>query len=197
MSNSPRQTMDKVFNRLIFQFLPARISPDFFTALRIAFIPLVLWLLALQLFGWALVAFVIAAVFDVLDGSLYRIRKRSSGWGIILDPSADKLLVILTCLFLSFYYPYAVILVLSIIADLMIIAAGFLMLIVFKNFQLPHADVFGKVKMLCESVGVAFVLGYLIFGSFWLWPSFIVMFAALLLGFASFLAYGINFARGK
>jgi len=197
MSNSPRQLMDNLLNRLFFKFLPAKISPDFFTALRIAFIPLVLWLLALRLFGWALVAFVIAAIFDILDGSLYRVRKKSSGWGIILDPLADKLLVILTCLFLSFFYPFAIILILSVIADLMIIMSGFLLLLAFKNFQLPHADVFGKAKMLCESVGVAFVLGYLFFGSFWLWPSFVVMFAAMILGFVSILAYGINFARGK
>ncbi len=197
MSNSPRQLMDGLLSRWFFQFLPAKTSPDFFTALRIAFIPLVLWLLALRLFGWALIAFILAATFDVLDGSLSRVRKKSSGWGIILDPAADKLLVILTCLFLSFYYPYAVILVLSVIADLMIIAAGFLLLVVFKDFQLPHADVFGKVKMLCESVGVAFVLGYLVFGSFWLWPSFVLMLAAMLLGFVSFFMYGINFARGK
>ena len=197
MSNSLQQAMDKFFDRFIFRFLPAMISPDFFTALRIAFIPLVLWLISLQFFGWALVAFVAAAMFDVLDGSLYRIRKKSSGWGIILDPLADKLLVALTCLILSFFYPFAVLLILSVIADLMIIMSGFLLLLAFKNFSLPHADIFGKAKMLCESVGVAFVLGYLVYGSFWLWPSFVLMFASMLLGFVSILAYGLNFARGK
>jgi len=197
MSNSLRQTMDRILNFFFFRFLPDKISPDFFTALRLAFIPLVLWLLALHFFGWALVAFAAAAIFDILDGSLYRLRKKSSGWGIILDPVADKLLIILSCLLLSLYYPFAIVLILSVLADLMIIFSAFLLMLVFEDFRLPHADIFGKVKMFLESVGVAFVFGYLVFGSFWLWPSFVMMFAAMLLGFASFLAYGINFARGK
>lgn len=197
MSNSPRQAMDSMLDRLIFRFLPAGVSPDFFTVLRLAFIPLVLWLIALQLFGWALVAFLAAALFDILDGSLYRVRKKSSGWGLMLDPVADKLLVTLTCLILSFYYPFAAVLILSVIADLMIIFSAFLLMIVFRDYKLPHSDIFGKAKMFAESIGVAFVFGYLMLGSFWLWPSFVMISAAMVLGFVSVLAYGISFARGK
>ena len=67
------------------------------TFLRIALVPVYIWLFALQ--RWhtailALIVFVIAAVTDLYDGRLARKRKEITRLGKFMDPLADKFLVI-------------------------------------------------------------------------------------------------------
>jgi len=74
-------------------FNPANIL----TFLRIALVPLYIWLFSIG--RWytaiiALVVFVAAAVTDLFDGRLARRRKEITKLGKFMDPLADKLLVI-------------------------------------------------------------------------------------------------------
>ena len=67
------------------------------TFLRIALVPLYIWLFAQQ--RWytailALVVFIIAAVTDLYDGRLARRRREITRLGKFMDPLADKFLVI-------------------------------------------------------------------------------------------------------
>jgi CDP-diacylglycerol---glycerol-3-phosphate 3-phosphatidyltransferase len=71
--------------------------PNAFTAGRIAITPLVAWLpfapsSALRL--TAFVLFIVAAVSDYVDGHLARSRKQETDLGRLLDPLADKLLLV-------------------------------------------------------------------------------------------------------
>jgi CDP-diacylglycerol---glycerol-3-phosphate 3-phosphatidyltransferase len=71
--------------------------PNAFTAGRIALTPLVAWLpfapsSALRL--TAFVLFIVAAVSDYVDGHLARSRKQETDLGRLLDPLADKLLLL-------------------------------------------------------------------------------------------------------
>jgi len=71
--------------------------PNAFTAGRIAITPLVAWLplapsSALRL--TAFVLFIVAAVSDYVDGHLARSRKQETDLGRLLDPLADKLLLL-------------------------------------------------------------------------------------------------------
>ena len=73
--------------------------PTTFTVGRIAVTPLIAWLplapsTALRLTAFAL--FVLAAVTDYIDGRLARSRKQETDLGRLLDPLADKLLLIAT-----------------------------------------------------------------------------------------------------
>jgi CDP-diacylglycerol--glycerol-3-phosphate 3-phosphatidyltransferase len=73
--------------------------PNAITAARIAVTPLIAWLplapsSALRL--TAFVLFVVAAVTDYVDGQLARSRKEETDLGRLLDPLADKLLLIAT-----------------------------------------------------------------------------------------------------
>jgi CDP-diacylglycerol--glycerol-3-phosphate 3-phosphatidyltransferase len=71
--------------------------PNAFTAGRIAITPLIAWLPlapSSALRFTAFVLFVVAAVSDYVDGHLARTRKQETDLGRLLDPLADKLLLL-------------------------------------------------------------------------------------------------------
>ncbi len=56
-------------------------------------------------FGWALAVFTIAGVTDALDGLFARMRHEMTLFGTMLDPIADKLLVVTSLIVLSITNP--------------------------------------------------------------------------------------------
>ena len=71
------------------------------TILRIVFVPVFIILLAYHEVGWALSTFVAAGVTDVLDGVIARRFRQKTSIGAVLDPLADKLLMISSIILLS------------------------------------------------------------------------------------------------
>lgn len=71
--------------------------PNSLSILRLAGVPLFLWLLlGPQADGWALAVLVFSAVTDWLDGKLARWLNQMSKLGQLLDPAADRLYVVAT-----------------------------------------------------------------------------------------------------
>lgn len=68
--------------------------PTFFTLLRIALVPFIIFFMYQQSWGTAFLLFLIAAVTDVIDGALARFWDEQTFLGACLDPVADKLLVL-------------------------------------------------------------------------------------------------------
>ena len=64
-------------------------------------VPALVLLVIYGYFGWALIVFVIAGVTDALDGVFARMRHESTQLGRMLDPIADKLLVVSSLVILS------------------------------------------------------------------------------------------------
>lgn len=73
--------------------LKARDIPNLITGLRILLVAPFLWLLLEERYGAALALFVIAGVSDALDGFLAKYFGWTSELGGLLDPIADKLLL--------------------------------------------------------------------------------------------------------
>ncbi|HOB61533.1 MAG TPA: CDP-alcohol phosphatidyltransferase family protein [Candidatus Competibacteraceae bacterium] len=73
--------------------LRARDIPNLITGLRILLVAPFLWLLLEERYGAALLLFVIAGVSDALDGFLAKYYGWTSELGGLLDPIADKLLL--------------------------------------------------------------------------------------------------------
>lgn len=74
---------------------------NFFTCLRMALIPVVVWLIFAAdphvrdaAHAWALAVFVFAALTDFIDGQIARRTNTISEFGKVVDPLADRLLVI-------------------------------------------------------------------------------------------------------
>jgi cardiolipin synthase (CMP-forming) len=74
---------------------------NFFTCLRILLIPVLLWLISIEstykvdaAHVWALGVFLFAALTDFIDGQIARRTNTISEFGKLVDPLADRLLVI-------------------------------------------------------------------------------------------------------
>ena len=75
--------------------------PNMLTVFRMVLIPVFVTLLFYQRFLWALAVFVIAGFTDGLDGLLARRFSQQSQLGTILDPIADKLMLVTAFVVLS------------------------------------------------------------------------------------------------
>jgi len=75
--------------------------PNVLTVVRMALIPVFVGALYYQRFGWALLIFVAAGATDALDGLFARKFNQWSQLGQILDPIADKLLLVTSFITLS------------------------------------------------------------------------------------------------
>jgi cardiolipin synthase (CMP-forming) len=75
--------------------------PNVLTVIRMALIPVFVGALYYQRFGWALVVFMAAGATDGLDGLIARRLNQYSQLGQILDPIADKLLLVTSFITLS------------------------------------------------------------------------------------------------
>jgi len=73
-----------------------RYLPNFITLLRILAVGPVAWLLWVEEYTSALLIFALAGVSDGVDGYLARRFNWKSQWGAMMDPLADKLLMVVT-----------------------------------------------------------------------------------------------------
>ncbi len=75
--------------------------PNMLTVFRMVLIPVFVTLLFYQRFLWALAVFIVAGLTDGLDGLLARRFSQESQLGTVLDPIADKLMMVTAFVVLS------------------------------------------------------------------------------------------------
>lgn len=98
--------------------------PNLLTLLRFLLVPPVAWLILAEAYDSALLLFVLAGASDALDGFLARRFAWTSRLGALLDPLADKLLLVVSCLCLSWVGLIPGWLALVVLARDMLIVAG-------------------------------------------------------------------------
>lgn len=121
--------------------------PNMLTLFRLFLVPifaLVFFSNAEHNFIYAILVFLIAGTTDFLDGYIARKYKLVTDWGTILDPLADKLmlLTVLSCLVLSAYLPLWVLLVV-LGKDLFMIIMG---TILYTKGTIIPSNIFGKLS---------------------------------------------------
>jgi cardiolipin synthase len=77
--------------------------PNVLTITRILLLPFFAFAVIYQKYTYALFLFWGAGITDVLDGFIARVRKQTSYFGSILDPVADKFLLMTSYILLSIY----------------------------------------------------------------------------------------------
>ncbi|OQA57607.1 MAG: CDP-diacylglycerol--glycerol-3-phosphate 3-phosphatidyltransferase [Candidatus Omnitrophica bacterium ADurb.Bin277] len=142
--------------------------PNYLTLFRIILTPVFVTVLISygpgkeHLRVWALVIFIIAALTDALDGILARVLNQKTHLGQILDPVADKLLLLGGYIGLLFaepllYHPPLWVTITIIFRDL-VLTVGFFTLHMLHVPVDPQPNLLGKLTTTFQMVLLAFIL---------------------------------------
>lgn len=163
--------------------------------LRIAMIGVFVWLFSLSHTFWALFVFLLAGATDFLDGFIARRTGQITNFGKLMDPLADKLMLItaLICLMTAGRVPLWIVLAI-VVKELLMLIGGIVML---KRGVVVYARLIGKAATALFIVAVT--------ASFFhdqIMPyDEILMYAAVVLSILAMVFYGkdmlTHFTRGR
>jgi CDP-diacylglycerol--glycerol-3-phosphate 3-phosphatidyltransferase len=187
-----QKTIDDLIDKVFLRYIPNTVRPNQITTVRFVLIPIIYWFLAQNDVGIALIIFIIAASTDFIDGAMARTRHQITDLGKVIDPIADKLLIMTALLYIGIEYTLIKIFIVYIIFELFAVLIGY-----FFSFAIGKpigANVFGKIKLIlqCLSIGI-FMLGVLLSDNSMISISMYILFVAL---FFAIMA-GIETARRK
>lgn len=96
------------------------------TLIRVLLVPAIVFALIEGFYGWAFVLFLVAGLSDAVDGAIARLFDQQSDLGVILDPVADKLLLVSVFVMLGLLEAVPTWLVLAVVSRDLVIVAGVL-----------------------------------------------------------------------
>ncbi|MDD5252072.1 MAG: CDP-alcohol phosphatidyltransferase family protein [Patescibacteria group bacterium] len=146
---------DRWFAKLVLPLVPAIVLPNHLTLVRLFLTPVVVWLVWRGYYLAALCLFVLLGFTDAMDGSLARVRRQVSEWGIRFDPVADKLLIgsVLFVIVLdrvNFYLGLALLIV-----EAAAVIVGWWRA---RHGAVEPSNAWGKAKMVFEVIGISALL---------------------------------------
>ncbi len=142
--------------------------PNLLTLLRIAAVPVLILMLKDEAYAFALVLFVLAGLSDGLDGYIAKRYHYETRLGAILDPVADKLLLVSCFVMLSLLgkIPFWLMVIIA-FRDLLIVG-GYLMLVILDGTVAMRPSVVSKINTVLQ---IALVAATLAQNAHWVtWP---------------------------
>jgi len=159
-----QEMADKLIDKVFLWAIPHSVKPNTVTIIRFILIPFIYILLRNHQFDLALILFVTAVCTDFIDGAMARTRNQITDTGKIIDPIADKLLILAVLIFIGFKFIIVRIFVAFIIFELFAVLFG--SWFSFAIGKPMGANVFGKIKLALQAVGAGlFMLGALTLNS--------------------------------
>lgn len=156
-----QEISDNFIDKVFLRFIPRNIKPNYITYIRFILVPIIYFFLIENKLDIALLIFILAACTDFIDGAMARTRNQITDLGKVIDPVADKLLVFVVLLYLGTNYLIVKIFLIVIVIELLAII--FSAVFSFAIGRPVGANIFGKIKMILQSVSVSsFLLGLLI-----------------------------------
>jgi len=180
---------DKILAKTILKLIPAGILPNHITVFRFLTTPVVVLLMLYGQYYIGLVAFLLVAFTDMIDGSLARTRNQITDWGKIYDPLADKILIgsMVFIIVLRYIDFWTSIIIISI--EIVIIIVAWIRKMKGREIQ---ANLWGKIKMILQVMGVTILLLSIIFDLAALLPlASGILYLAIAFAIVSLLTYGI------
>ena len=142
--------------------------PNLLTIFRMVLVPIFVTLLFYQRFALALAAFVLAGITDGLDGLLARRFDQRSQLGTVLDPIADKLMLVTAFVVLSMksvfpppvprHLPIPVWVTVAVISRDVFIVVGAAAINIMTGFRGFRPSWLGKVNTTVQIVAVAIIM---------------------------------------
>lgn len=146
---------DRIFAATVLRLIPRRVKPNHITIFRMVLTPFVFALIATDNWKWGVPLFIFTAFTDALDGSLARTRGEVTPLGTILDPVADKVLIGGTVFLVVFDHISFWLGLVIILLELAFLIGGYVR---YRKGLIRPANIWGKIKMLLEVVGVSAIL---------------------------------------
>jgi cardiolipin synthase len=133
--------------------------PNFLTLIRILAIPFFLVLLASHLYPDALAVFILGGVTDALDGFMARRMNQKTALGALLDPVADKLLLMSSFVMLGLMDSIPLWLVVLVVSRDAVILFGYasISFLVEDRFEI-RPTIIGKLSTVFQLITVGVVL---------------------------------------
>jgi CDP-diacylglycerol--glycerol-3-phosphate 3-phosphatidyltransferase len=178
---------------LLLKIVPDWVTPNVVSALRLVMIPLIIASMALGSFRIALALFLFAALLDTVDGTLARARKQITELGMLLDPLADKLLIMSILAFFLILYPYKLLIIYVFVFDFLILLMSALRVSQIKSGKITAirpSNFWGKSKMVTQVAGISLAFLWIILPvAPLLYVSFIVIWLSLVFQIGSAITY--------
>ena len=173
---------DRTIMKPFLILVPKGLSPNVITVFRLVCVPVIVYLLLTASYISGAILFFIAAFSDALDGAVARTRGETSELGALIDPIADKLLIVSVALILI--EKFLPIWMFFSLVSLEVIIVLFALFNKYKKHLGIKANIFGKIKMFLQCIGVLSLLIYVA-----VWPeSRFITYAFWILFVAIFLA---------
>jgi cardiolipin synthase len=169
--------------------------PNLISLARLLLVPLEIWLILAGYYGFAFWILVVAGLSDALDGFIAKRFDRRTRLGALLDPAADKAMLISVYIALGVehhLWPWLVILV--VLRDVMIIG-GFLLIQVFAVPKHYDPLYISKLNTGAQIILVGFVLARLGLGAAAGWLDFALSLMVATTTIVSGLSYLVRSAR--
>lgn len=135
-----------------------RYLPHAITLTRLFVLPFVVWLLLQSLFREALCLVILAGLTDWFDGFAARRLHVTGRLGVILDPIADKTMLVTLFVALAFIRLIPVWLLALVIGRDLVIVTGALLVRIFRNIRKFLPSTMGKVSTFYQIMLVLMVL---------------------------------------
>lgn len=132
--------------------------PNALTILRIVMIPLFVTSVIYERYDFSLTLFVVAALTDTFDGLIARRRNQKTALGNILDPIADKFLLITSFILFSIYGLVPKWLTITIISRDVIVVTGWVIIFIVSHRTKVEPTVAGKTAIALQLVLIGYVL---------------------------------------
>ncbi|MHB1315851.1 MAG: CDP-alcohol phosphatidyltransferase family protein [Christensenellales bacterium] len=160
--------------------------PNILTSFRILLIGVFVYLFCSDYYMWALAVYVVAVITDWLDGFIARKYNMITNIGKLLDPLADKCLLItaLLCAYIKGILPWYILVAVAAKEVIMVITG----IILYKKNVVVYAKLLGKLATGVFNVGVVLMFFHETTHPWYLW----VIYAAMALSLGAFIQYGVQ-----
>ncbi|MFN3395375.1 MAG: CDP-alcohol phosphatidyltransferase family protein [Thermodesulfovibrionales bacterium] len=132
--------------------------PNTLTLMRIILLPLFVASMIYRRHDYALYIFSVAAITDTLDGLIARLKGLKTPLGTLLDPLADKFLLVTSFILLAVYNFIPLWLTITVISRDIIIVTGWIVLYLVTHSAKVEPSITGKIAISLQLILIWYIL---------------------------------------